>query len=577
MSAQYQSRVNFLKQRVKDNSAVKQQWENIWQFCGEYVHTRKQHFLSTPQPGEFLTEQLYSSYAPQANMQMSSALLGQLWPNGARSVRLVRPQHIKNSKEVKQYYKTITERFTNFLDQPEANLVPALAEYLFDQGAFGIAGVHRKRTGNLVQPLKFIPVTVKNLIIEEDKEGKVRTVFIDDEYTVRQLVDTFGLENVSKANTDKYAQGAFGDKVRVIQAIEPRLKGRFGYGNKTFPISSIHFEWDSGKILKESGFLQQPLIVSRFTKAIGEVYGRSPAMFAMPAILRLNLVMEILQKNSEKIGSPPLYLLDNGALGGAIVDTSPDALNVFQTSGLGEKSPVGPISDVGDQRPLMELVEVFKNEIAQAFMLDKLLDFNNEQRMTLGEAQLRDRIRGDANTAPYKRQMNELFTPLLQGAFNDLLEMGHMGVVRGTAPEQLQIERGFDPLYIPAAVQEALEKKLPIYELEYISPAARVMKTEQLQGITTFLDLALGAGQAFPQVMDNIDIDEIVHDLAALTNIGEDKLNDTDTVTAIREQRAQMAQQQQQVDQAQVAADVGMKMAQAQSMQQGAISGRPRG
>ncbi|MBW1672035.1 MAG: hypothetical protein JRJ45_00065 [Deltaproteobacteria bacterium] len=578
-SAKIPSRVETLKTRVKDNEAIKQHWHNIWEFCGEYVHTRKQHFLSTPMPGEFLTEQLYSTVAPQANNAMASALIGQLWPNGARSVRLARPKHIPDTKENKDFYKEITNRFTGFLDQPEANLVPALAEYMFDQGAFGIAGIHRKRTTDFMQPLKFFPVSVKNFLVEENKEGRIVSTFIDDFYTVRQLVETFGIKNVSKDNQDKYLKGMFHDKIRVMQVVEPRMvdNPKYQFGNKAMPISSIHFEWDTSKILRESGFLQPPLIVSRIAKAMTEVYGRSPSMFAMPAILRLNLIMEILMKNSEKVGSPPLYLLDNGALGPSIVDTSADALNVFQTSGLGEKAPIGQINDVGDLRPLLELAKTLQEEISKAFMIDRLLDFNNETRMTLGEAQIRDRIRGDANSALYKRQMNELFTPLLQGAFNDLFDMGHMGVVRGSDIEKEIADKGLEPLYFPDAVRNAIEKDLPIYEIEYISPAARVMKTEEMQGLTTFLDIAIGAGQAFPEGLHNVNIDEIIKQAADLTNIGEDKLNDMDTVKAIREGIAEANKAAAQQEQIAAAADAGMKGAQAQSMMIGAMSDRPAG
>lgn len=579
-STQIPNRVTLLKNRVKDAEAIKQHWHNIWEFCGEYVHTRKQHFLSTPLPGEFLTDQLFSTVGPQANAAMSSALLGQLWPNGARSVRLARPRNIPDTAETKTFYKEITTRYTGFLDQPEANLVPSLSEYLFDQGAFGIAGIHRKRTENpFTQPLKFFAASVKNFLVEEDKEGKIITVFIDDMYTVRQLVETFGIENVSKDNRDKYMKGMFNDKVRVMQVVEPRIQNnpKYQFGNKAFPISSIHFEWDSSKILKESGFLQHPLVIARFAKAMGEIYGRSAAMFAMPAILRLNLVMEILQKNSEKVGSPPLYLLDNGALGPTIVDTSADALNVFQTTGLGERAPIGAINDVGDLKPLLELAEVFTNEISKAFLVDRLLDFNNETRMTLGEAQIRDRIRGDANAAIYKRQMNELFTPLLQGAFNDLFDIGHMGVIRGSEQEKAMQDRGLEPLYFPDSVRDAIVKDLPIYELEYISPAARIMQTEEMQGLTTFLDITAGASGIWPEAADIPDIDAIIRQAAELTNIGEDKLKDLPTVKAIREARIASQQQAAQVEQAQVGADIGMKTAQAQSMLQGAISGRPRG
>ena len=88
------SRIKLLKERYGKLFSEKQKWFPMYQLIGEYVLTRKQNFQTASQPGEFLTEQLYSCTAPNANQVLASALIGNLWPNGARSLKLERPRNI---------------------------------------------------------------------------------------------------------------------------------------------------------------------------------------------------------------------------------------------------------------------------------------------------------------------------------------------------------------------------------------------------------------------------------------------------------------------------------------------------
>ena len=103
------------------------------------------------------------------------------------------------------------------------------------------------------------------------------------------------------------------------------------------------------------------------------------------------------------------------------------------------------------------------------------------------------------------------------------------------------------------------------------------MQTEELQGIVQALDISLGAAPAFPEMADNYDPDKIVTKINELSGVDEEILRDTKTIEDLRAFRAEMQKAQQQMEQVQVGADVGMKVAQAQSMRQGAISGRPSG
>lgn len=572
------SRIDLIKTRYAAAAKIKEHWMTIWQLVGEYVMTRKQNFLTTNLPGEFLTEQLFSSVAPEANRTMASAITGNMWPNGGRSFKIVRPRNIPDSKEVKEYYETITNTLSDAMDQPEAGLARTLSEYMLDQGSFGISGVHVNKTGDPFSPFKFKAINVKQFAVEENKDGEVDTIFIDDKWTVRQVVQEYGIDNVSEKVRKLYNEaGELNEMVRILIVLEPRQNGKYGFGNKNLPFASIHIEFDTNKILKESGFSQAPAIVARFLKALGETYGRSPAMFALPAILRLNVAWELVMRGGEKQISPPLYLLDNGALGGGTVDTSPNGLTVFNMTGLGEKSPIGPLFDVGDMRPMLEIIQQLTEDISKAFYIDRLVDLNNETRMTLGEAQIRDRIRGEGLNSVFRQQEAELFSPLIKTCFNFMLEDGLLGVVKGSIQEAAILTQGMTPIYIPSVVQKAVERGQKVYDIKYISPASRIMRMEELQGMTQAVDIAIGAAAAMPEIPDYYDPQKFIQKLHELTGTSEEILRSTQTVQEIQKLRAQQAEEQKQVAQAQIAADVGMKMSQAQSMRQGAISGRPRG
>lgn len=573
------TRVQLAKERYKTLYAEKQKWFPLYQLIGEYVLTRKQNFQTSSQPGEFLTEQLYSAVAPNANQAMASSLVGNLWPNGARSIRLQRPRNIPDTKENKDYYDQITNIFIDILDAPETGTATAMQEYMLDQGAFGISGVIVKKTQDLTDPIRVSALNVKYLLIDEDKDGFIDTVFIDHEWTARQIVDEYGIENVSARVREAYNNYDTSAKFKVVHLIEPRRGAPLvPKKNTEYPFASFHFEFDSNKILRDSGYLNKPLVIARFLKALGEKQGRSPSMFALPAIMRLNVVWELIMRAGEKKLNPTLWMLDNGSLGSDVIDLSPGGPPlVFQPSGLGEKAPIGTVYDVGNIQDIYPIAEALVNDISRAYYIDRLLDLNNETRQTLGEAQIRDRLRGEGLNSVFKRQETEFFSQFVSTAFNMLLEEGLLGVVRGSESEKKIIDAGLVPLYIPGDVVRAMEKGQKVYNIKYISPASRIMRTEELQGVVQALDISLGAAPAFPEMADFYDPEKLVKKVNELCGVDEEILRSLEIVKQLQAQRAEMMKAQQEMEQIQVGADVGMKMAQAQSMRQGAISGRPRG
>lgn len=570
------SKVKTLKERYGVLNTEKQSFLPMYQLVGENVMTRRQDFMVNSLPGDFLTDQLFSDIGPQSAEIMASAIVGNIWPSGARSFRLKPTPNIPDGPEVKKYYTDITRVVTSNMDSPRANLTTAISEFMLDQVGFGICGIQPKKTDDFFLPIKYKTINVKVLLVDENEDGELDTFFIDETLEVRVIVQRYGLENVSAKIADQYRNKQLNEKHRIVWYISPRTNGRLGGANTELPWESFHFEWDTEKILKNSGFSYKPLIASRFAKAAGEKLGRSPSMFAMTSIIRLNQIWEILMLAGEQKGDPAKYLLDNGSLGGRVIDTSPGGLSIFNVSGIGEKAPMGVLFTVGDLQDLYKMAEYLTTQVKNAYKLDQLLDLNNEARQTLGEAQIRDRLRGEGLNSVFTRQITEFLTPLIETSVDIHAQMGLLGVLKGSAQERKLLAAGYPPIYFPSSVAEALKKGQPIYEIEYVSPATRIMRTEEIQGITRALDLMLGIQPVMPEIIDNYDADTIADKIQELTSTSHLR-RDKKTKDAIREMRQQQREQQAQVQQAVVGADVGMKTAQAQSMMRGALDGRPKG
>ncbi len=556
------TKVMAVKARHKQLNARKQPWLQMFQLVGEYVMTRKQNFTSQHQPGAFLNNELFDNTAQKSLNIMASALLGHLWPNGARSFRLLRPRNIPDTHMVREYYAEVTRRMSSIMDDPKAGLTVALDEYMRDQGAFGTSAIAIFEDEDNEVPLRFKAWDVKTMTIDEGKDGFVDTIYNEREISIRRLVKEYGYENISKQSRDKFDEGSSDDKVRVLHAIEPRLdRDPLSFGSQDMPYSSIHIELGPDKILRESGFEEMPVRAARFFKALGEIYGRSPAMAALPDIVEINVVWEAVTVAIEKQLDPPLGLLNDGALGGGIVDTSPGALNVFNITGkLDSKSPIFPLYTVGELKSSQLLIEVLTKSISDHFFIDRLLDLNNDTRMTLGEAQIRNKLRGDSLGTLFSRQIAELFNPIIERTFNILLKREYLGVMPN---DERALLNGLETLVIPEEIAKAMARGEDVFRIQYISPAARIVQSEELQGILLTLSTTAEAAAAVPELADNLDLDFLIKRIAELTGTPEDAIVGSDKIADLRAAREQQQAQQQKLMAADAVASIAQKTSQA--------------
>jgi hypothetical protein len=564
------SRINNIFQRFKVLKNNKRSLKSLFQLISEYVYNRKYDEQDIPNAGIFADEDIYDNTAQRANGIMANVMVNNIWPNGPRTFSLGRTWDTPDTEEVKTYFSYVNQQMYSVMDNTKAGLQTALDEYMLDQGAFATSGIYvKEKEDDRAVPVRYEAWSIKGRYIDEGPDGNIDTIFSEISMSVRNAVKVYGYENLSARVRKDFDNGDIENKVKILHVIEPRLeRDKSKKGVKDMPIASIHIEVDTRKILKESGMEEMPVFIGRFSKVPGEIYGRSPAMVAMADILEINAVREAISIATEKQLDPPMAVYDDGALGAGAIDTSAGAINVFSVTGrLNAGKPIEPLYTVGELQSSYTHIDTLKETINNHFYLDRLLDFNNETRMTLGEAQLRNALRGQSLGAFYARQENEVITPMIERTFNILLKLGRLGVIQGSKEEVEQLKRGMQPVYIPEELVQRMMNGEDFYEITYLSPAKRTMQSEELRGIIETANFAVQVAPASPEIIDNIDFDKLIARVAKLSGAPMELIKDSDTVKKIREARAKQQEEIAKMEQARQQSEIGRNVAQMNAMQ----------
>ncbi len=559
-----------IKKIKAEFDALKQErttWNSMYQILGEYVSQVKQNFETQPTQGDFLVNEIYDSTGPFAAHAAASTLLGMLWPGTAgQSIEIVKPDDLESeSTELTVFYEKMTSRTTRAMDDPKANLTLSLDEYMIDQLIFGTSGVGVDKGDE--SKLLYRPYGVKEAYIDEGRNGRVNKCFIFYEWTVNRTVDEYGLDKVSEKTREKYNGSKGQEKIKILQIIQPRKETKAKKGKLAMKYASYHIEYDCDHLIVEDGFHEMPIMFGRFRKLTYEKQGRSPAMNALPDIREANSLRESVIIATEKALDMPKGVLDDGMLGGGVIDTSAHAINVFNASGsIGSTPPIFDIGTPPDITAALSRLEELKNSIAQHFFIDRLLDFNNETQMTFGEAQIRDQRSSASMTALFSRQIAEVISPLIERSVNMLWRTGEFGVLPDSDEEKAALAMGKEPEYIPDELIDRLENGEEIYQIVYKTKAANAARAEEYMGILDIMNISMQALQVDPSVANRINLHEAIKEMAKIRGVAGGMIRQDDEVNAIMKQQQAQMQQQQTMEAAPAMAGAVKDIAQAEAM-----------
>src|SRR5262249_23259988 len=135
---------------------------------------------------------------------------------------------------------------------------------------------------------------------------------------------------------------------------------------------------------------------------------------------------------------------------------------------------------------------------------------NNETEMTLGEVNIREKFRARLLSSLFSRQIVEVFCPLIKYCFNRMLDKGMFGIFPGTKEHFDAVVNGMPALIIPQDIAAAMIRGEEVYEINFLTPAMRMVQSELMGGILNTWKFANDVAQAQPEVYDNLDEDESI-------------------------------------------------------------------
>lgn len=500
---------------------VRLNWESYWQDVLYYCIPRKAYITRTKIEGQRLPVDVYDSAAIEALRIFAAGLAGYMTNPSAKWFNLrTENRDLMDTKKVKVWLKDSEDKIYDTLNG--SNFNTSIHEGYLDFGSVGMMTIFIEK--DPVDYVRFYTRPIKEISIDQNDKEIIDTVFREFKYTVRQAYQRWG-NDVSKETKKKYEDKKYDEKITIIHCVAPRFDYNPGKkDNLNMPFKSVYVEKDAKKKLSESGFGDFPYAVAGANKESGELYFTSPMMECFSDTKMVNQMTKTNLRAGMKAVDAPLDVPHDGFINQ--LNLNPSAVNYRNPGTPGDNNEVRPIG-VKTNVPLgFELIDRVERKIQRALFVDLFLalqqrDPKKTATEVLAMAQERMLLLG-----PMLGRLTGLYSHIIKRTFAILQERGII--------LPLPVELLPDP-----KDKNARPKNLIV---EYVSPLAKAQKGSDLRSMQTMIALVGPVAEALPQVLDKIDGDKWVDEVADLTGVNPELIRDKTGTKAIRDARATAAE-----------------------------------
>jgi hypothetical protein len=381
--------------------------------------------------------------------------------------------------------------------------------------------------------IHFNTMHIAEYYIQENTSGYVDTLYRKYKLSARQAVQEFGEDNLGE-KVLKAAKEKPDKMFNFIHAVEPLedYERVLGKGATKLPFHSCHVCEEDKMTVRAGGYNEFPYLVPRWSKATGEIFGRSPSYNALPDIKTLNKAVEIGLKAWAKAIDPPLLVQDDGVIGR--VRMTPGGITVVRSDAAIKPLQIGSNWQITDMKE-----NQLRTAIRQAYYSDQL-QLQDGPQMTATEVQVRYELMQRLLGPTLGRFQSEFLNPLIERVF------GIMFRAQALLPTPEIIEG------------ESID-------VEYVGPLARSQRMEEATAVERLYQLAMQIVQLDPTIMDIINHDEAIRARAGLLGVPKSVLRGVQEVDQLREERAMQQQMQQEMMMQQQQAEIAAKQSQTAS------------
>lgn len=521
-----------LKQRLKKQLGMltdeRTTFNSHWRELSDYISPRSSRFLvSDANRDNRRNTSIVDPTCTLAERTLSSGMMsGITSPARPWFTLSVSDPAMKDYGPVKVWLEDVQRRMNEVFNK--SNLYQSLPIVYAQLGTYGTAAMAILEDDEDI--IRTYPFPIGSYYVSNSARLSVDTVFREFRMTTRQLVEQFGLDNVSETVKGQWATQTTEAWHDVIHAVYPnvnRQTGKMDAKNKRY--KSVYFEKaGDDKILRESGFDEFPILAPRWEVNGEDAYGSNcPGMTALGQVKALQLEQKRKSQLIDKATNPPM--VGPSSLKSQRVSQLPGAVTyVDQLTGQDGLKPlymVNPntadlLNDIQDTRDIIrssyfvDLFLMLQNINTRSMPVEAVNELREEKLLMLGPV--------------LERLNDEFLDPLIDRAFAIMQRKGMLP----PAPEVLQ--------------GTALR-------IEYISVMAQAQKSIGVNSMERFVGFVGGIAQAKLEALDKLDIDKIIDSYGDSIGVSPSVIVPDEEVQKIRQARAEQIQQQQQMQMAQAA------------------------
>lgn len=304
-----------LNERLKHMDKTREPWKKTWREISDYFLPRRYPWLLTDKEhrsASVRNRQLLDSTSIFALRTLATGMMNGI-TSPARPWFRLRIAGFSEDEETHAARIWLDEAADRMmLIMSESNFYQALGILYLEWCAFGTASMSiYEDFDNVIWCYNF---AIGEFYVESDYNGRVVRFGRKFSRTVEQVVEEFGIENVSKTVRADYESGDIRrtNSVYIAHLIEPNdPEDRLVRPSARFR----EFYWELGKetnqALRVSPADEFPTICPRWEVYGTDDYGSSPCMDALPDVLQLQHLIKRRAQGLDKMVDPPMLLNKN--------------------------------------------------------------------------------------------------------------------------------------------------------------------------------------------------------------------------------------------------------------------------
>lgn len=508
-----------IKKRLSLAQSNRQVVQNTWDVIEKFV---------VPYRGEFFRDQtseneidwqnrdLYDSTAVRANGMLASSIHGAMTNPSYRWFELrFRDEELNKDTAAASWLEDTAQRMYYALQDSNFNL--EIGEMYLDITSFGTSfpTLEHEKDDEGNTNLVFGTVPLKEGYFEEDHKGNVCNFYRKLSWTPIQMESKFGIENLPQSVKDCLEGDAATTKKDVIFCIYKRKLPQGAPTEAPLAPSMRPYGYkyilanDCELIGKVGGYYEMPTYVARWRRTSSSMWGNSPAMVALPDILTLNQLVQLILRSAEKVVDPANLTTERGLM--SDLDLSPAGLTVVRDL----ENSLKPY----ESRARFDVSELQRDKlqasIREAFFVDEL-QLKDSPAMTATEVNVRYELMQRLIGPTAGRLQTDVFDNLLSRVFNIMFREGML-----------------------TEIPEVLQNRNNELDIRYTGPLARAQKSDLAMSTERWLGSLANISQFYPEVLDYPNVDNIVRDQASNLNLPPNYVNSKDDIK--KKQKAKQA------------------------------------